>query len=198
MWAAFWSNKEQLLSSHVSFVRKLKALKSIVLSAGLFAIEVFPPEYHMINQLDVVYTDICMKTYRKRFDPRLMSWQLWQGAIRGGVKSEVERSGGNFSHCALGRHFRYAGHVARGSRGTLCKALLEFRGCEFIAQQARKHERDRVKCVRGGTQRPVFDKLLVEFFGSQGESFLQIARDRLKCASFEGSFVSYAHRSLKL
>ena len=192
MWQAFQQNREVLGAKNVAVSRRLATMHMLVMSAGLWAIETMSPSSSLYDPLEKCYLDICMAACGWRYKTGV-SYALWVGAWRGRMRGLIASNGGGFTTNALSRYWRYAGHVCRGSAGDECVSLISFRGYDFCLEQASKHERDRVKCRKGGQQRPVYDRLLVGFLG---RGYGGEAKDRGAWKQLEEEFITYAMGNL--
>eukprot|EP00973_Karenia_brevis_P045224 6264330-Karenia_brevis.AAC.1 len=139
-----------------------------------------------------------MKAYGCKWNADILGFGLWVGASRGYVKGRLRAWGVDLVQFALSRHFTYAGHVARGSSGQICSALIGYRGHAFIRRQRElPWRRKDANCRKGGTQLPVYDELLDAFFLDRdvGVDWQQVASCIETWHLHETNFVCFARRN---
>eukprot|EP00973_Karenia_brevis_P044662 6184305-Karenia_brevis.AAC.1 len=81
-------------------------------------------------------------------------WGVWVAGVRGHIKQVVRSTTGDLIDCALVKHFRFAGHLARSQHSELCLRLAVCRGQSFIESARRNKHHKVAKCRQGGAQFP--------------------------------------------
>ena len=92
MWASYSNSKLELGARHVSFANRIPNIRSVVMAAGLWAIETISPSKQLYEALKNAYSDIVMSACNVQYKHD-MSFKLWAGVFRSNIKTLIKKYG---------------------------------------------------------------------------------------------------------